>query len=338
MKGVGVVSRGRPLHLAVVISIALSSLIALTAASIQAADVNLTWDAPTTGAQAPQLTDPAGYLVYVGQTSGSYDFTLDVGNVASVTLTGLEDGRIYYVTVTAYDAGGDESDFSNEVSILASSALASSALARPAGLVAAYRFDEGDGLIAADMSGNGNDGVLSGATWTTSARFGNALLFDGVDDSLTIADSPSLHLSGGMTLSAWVYPAAMQGSLGPVVQKEMGAYYLQAGSAEEALGPAGGGTFGGGDAHVPGLEAIPLNTWTYLAVTYDGATLRLYVNGAEVSSVPQTGALEVNANPLQIGGSTYGSEHFAGQIDEVRVYNRALSPGEIQADMHAPVK
>jgi Concanavalin A-like lectin/glucanases superfamily len=54
--------------------------------------------------------------------------------------------------------------------------------------------------------------------------------------------------------------------------------------------------------------------------------------------VPQTGALEVNANPLEIGGSTYGSEYFAGQIDEVRVYNRALSPGEIQADMHTPIK
>jgi Concanavalin A-like lectin/glucanases superfamily/Fibronectin type III domain len=338
MKGVGVVSRGRPLHPAVVISIALSSLIALTAASIQAADVNLTWDAPTTGPQAPQPTDPAGYLVYVGQSSGSYDFTLDVGNVASITLTGLEEGQIYYVTVTAYDAGGDESDFSNEVSILASSVLAASALARPAGLVAAYSFDEVDGFIAADMSGNGNDGVISGATWTTSARFGNALLFDGVDDSLTIADSPSLHLSGGMTLSAWVYPAAMQGSLGPIIQKEVEAYDLHAGSGEEVLGPAGGGAFGGVGAHVLGLEAIPLNAWTYLAVTYDGAALRLYVNGAEVSSVSQTGALEVSANPLEIGGGTHGSEYFAGQIDEVRVYNRALSSSEIQADMHMPIR
>jgi Fibronectin type III domain len=244
MKGVGAVSRGRPLHLAVVISTALLSLITLTAAPIQAADVNLAWEAPTTSAEASPLTDPAGYIVYVGQSSGSYDFTLDVGNVSSVTLNGLEEGQIYYVTVTAYDAGRVESDFSNEVSILASSAPS-----RPAGLVAAYSFDEGDGLTAADMSGNGNDGVISGAVRTTSARFGNTLLFDGADDSLTIEDSPSLHLSGGMTLSAWVYPATTQGSWGPIVQKEVEGYYLHAGSGEEAHGPAGGGTFDGMGAY-----------------------------------------------------------------------------------------
>jgi hypothetical protein len=308
------------------------------AASAQAADVNLTWEPPTPDAEVSALTNPAGYIVYVGQSSGSYDFILDVGNVVSVTLNGLEEGQIYYVTVTAYDVGRVESNFSNEVSILAGSALSGSALSRSAELVAAFSFDEGDGLMAADMSGNGNDGVISGAVWTTSARSGNALFFDGVDDSLTIEDSPSLHLSSAMTLSAWVYPTATQGSRALIMQKEVAAYYLSAGSDDEAPGPAGGGTFDGVDAHVPTSDAIPLNAWTYLSVTYDGATLRVYIDGAEVSSMPRTGALEVNANPLQIGGSTYDSEYFAGQIDEVRIYNRALSPGEIQADMHMAIK
>jgi hypothetical protein len=85
-------------------------------------------------------------------------------------------------------------------------------------------------------------------------------------------------------------------------------------------------------------EELPVDTWSYLAVTYDGTMLRLYVNGEETSSTPQIGRPQANANPLQIGGSAYEGEYFAGQIDEVRIYNRALSPSEIQADMRTPVK
>ena len=68
-------------------------------------------------------------------------------------------------------------------------------------------------------------------------------------------------------------------------------------------------------------------------MTYDRTTLRLYVNGVQVSSAAYTGGIATSANPLQIGGdSTYG-QYFQGLIDEVRVYNRALSQAEIQADM-----
>ncbi len=78
-------------------------------------DVTLSWDPPTTNADGTPLTDLAGYKVYYGNASGNYTSNLDVGNVTTYTVTGLQPGT-YYFAVTAYDTSGNESDFSNEVS------------------------------------------------------------------------------------------------------------------------------------------------------------------------------------------------------------------------------
>ena len=90
------------------------------------------------------------------------------------------------------------------------------------GLVGAYSFDAGSGSVVADTSGAGNTGTLSGATWTTGKN-GNALSFDGVNDWVTISDSASLDLTTGMTLEAWVKPAAPSSIWRTVVLKERGA-------------------------------------------------------------------------------------------------------------------
>src|SRR5262249_53988438 len=65
--------------------------------------------------------------------------------------------------------------------------------------------------------------------------------------------------------------------------------------------------------------------------------MRLYVNGEQVASRAQTGAIATSTNPLQIGGNTFYGQYFAGLIDEVRIYNQALSVAEIQSDMNTPV-
>ena len=101
--------------------------------------------------------------------------------------------------------------------------------------------------------------------------------------------------------------------------------------------PAGGGTLGSSDVETYGTAALAANTWTYLAVTYDGATLRLYVNGTQVSSLAQTGNIATSTNPLQIGGDSIYGQYFKGMIDEVRVYNVALTAAQIQTDMNTPI-
>ena len=93
------------------------------------------------------------------------------------------------------------------------------------------------------------------------------------------------------------------------------------------VSPAGGGTFGGGNANAFATSVLPLNTWSFLAVTYDGATLRLYVNGGLVASQAKTGAIASSTSQLQIGGDSIYGQSFSGLIDQVRIYNGALSAG-----------
>src|SRR5712691_10851782 len=203
---------------------------------------------------------------------------------------------------------------------------------QPPGLVAAYAFNEGAGPTGTDASGNNNTGTISGATWTTAGKFGQALVFNGASAKVTIPDAPSLRLTTDMTLEAWVFPTATPTGWWAVVDKNVDDYYLMA-SSDQGNWPAVGGTFTAGNQNTFGPTTLVVNTWTHLAATFDGTTVRLYVNGVQVASQAQTTPLMPTTGTLQIGADSYTGENFTGRIDEVRIYNQALSPSEIQADM-----
>ena len=211
-------------------------------------------------------------------------------------------------------------------------------MSAPSGLVGAYGFNEGNGRSAADASCNGNTGAINGASWTSAGRFGGALVFDGSNSWVTVLDSPSLHLSTAMTLEAWVYPIVTATNWQALVNKEQRAdlaYWLDASS------PSGNtpvtGVFIGGEQNLFAGSQLPVNAWTHLAATYDGATLRLFVNGVLVANRSQGGAIVSSSGSLRIGGDNIWGDFFQGRIDEVRIYNRALSQAEIEADMTTPI-
>ena len=205
-----------------------------------------------------------------------------------------------------------------------------------AGLVAAYSFDAGSGSTVADVSGQGNTGSISGAAWTTTAKTGSALSFDGVNDLVSIADSASLDLTTGMTMEAWVRPTALEKKWRTVVVKENGRGIAYSLYANERTGLPVGQVNIDGEQNATG-SALALNAWTHLATTFDGTTLRLYKNGVLAGSRAVSGAIPTSTGQLRIGGNSVWSEWFAGQIDDVRVYNRALSAAELQTDMNTPV-
>ena len=188
----------------------------------------------------------------------------------------------------------------------------------------------------ADATGVGHTGTLVGATWTTSGKYGNALTFNGTSARVTVSDAADLDLTAGLTLEAWVYPTTAQSGWRTILHKETDRYYLLANSNQNT--PAAGGTFAPGTQRTTyGTTALPVNAWSHLAVTFDGTTVRLYVNGTQVASQAQTTALTTSTGALSIGGSVAYGEYFAGHIDEVRVYNRALTASELQADLNTPV-
>lgn len=204
------------------------------------------------------------------------------------------------------------------------------------GLVAAYGFDENSGTSAGDLSGNGNNGIVTDAIWA-SGKYGSALNFNGATHVVTVPSAASLNLTTAFTLSAWVYPTAAQTSWRSIMHKQADAYYLHAGNPNGALLPAGGAIFNGVEQYTHSPNPIAVNTWTHVATTYDGVTLAVYVNGTLAGSRPMTGTVQTTGNPLRIGANTYSGQNFVGMIDEVRIYNRSLSAGELQQVMTTPV-
>lgn len=209
----------------------------------------------------------------------------------------------------------------------------------PTGLVAAYNFNEGNGGTLYDASGNNNNGDLLGPIWNGAGKNGGTLLFDGINDAVSIADSNSLDLTTGMTLEAWVNPASQSsGSWSTVLLKEQPGQLIYAMYANtDTNRPSAHVYVNGSDRDTRGTAALPVNTWTHLTTTYDGSTLRLYINGTQVSSLAISGSITTSGGVLKIGGNGVWGEWYKGYIDDVRVYNRALTASEIQTDMNLPV-
>jgi YD repeat-containing protein len=208
----------------------------------------------------------------------------------------------------------------------------------PAGLVAAYKFEEASGSTVVDASGKGNTGTISGASRITQGRFGKALSFDGIDDWVTVNDASALDLTTGMTLEAWVYPTVDMTQWATVILKEQpgGTLYELHANGDQSQ-PLTSVTVGGRHRVLSGGPWLLANQWTHLAATYDGTIQRLYINGTQVAQRSQTGPIQVSSSPLRMGGNSVWGEFFQGRIDEVRVYNRALNATDIQTDMNRSV-
>jgi fibronectin type 3 domain-containing protein len=235
----------------------------------------------------------------------------------------------YYYRVTAEDGAGNVGAASPQATAAISSSVP--------GLVAAYGLDETSGTAASDKAGT-NTGAVSGATWVPGGRYGGALSFDGVNDWVTIPDANALDLTTAMTLEAWVRPSALVADWTSVVFKEQSGNYAYALYANTGTSrPSANAVTGGTDHDIRGTAALPLNAWTHLAATYDGANLRLYVGGVLVGTQVATGSIVTSTGVLHLGGNLVWGEWFQGLIDEVRIYNRALTQAEVQSDMNLSI-
>ncbi|MBI9075606.1 MAG: Ig-like domain-containing protein [Desulfatibacillum sp.] len=201
-------------------------------------------------------------------------------------------------------------------------------------LVGHWAFNEGTGAVANDATVNGYDGTINGASWTedrTKAP-GNALYFDGASD-VSVPSSAGFNTAVGsaLTLAGWIYmDLDSTDDYRPVVAKTgagadygfwMGTYY---GSPKFRL--SSGGTGWEGEVYASDTSLNP-GQWYHLAGTFDGATMKLYVNGNLVGSDSMIGPVYASSAALTIGSGD--GSNFAGTIDDVRVYDKDLNFLEI---------
>ena len=191
--------------------------------------------------------------------------------------------------------------------------------------VAHWHFDEGTGTLAHDVDG-ANHGTLGGgrANKTPTWSFGCGLLFDGINDLVKVPDSDGLDLAGDkITIAAWVQPhSAKVAPLVEKINKRHGYRISQIGTKFRFVLRRNGQ-----DKTVTSTPTLPLHGWTHVAARYDGAQMRIFINGTiESATTAATGSLSATTAPVWIGGR---HNHFHGFLDDVSIYNRALSDSEI---------
>ncbi|MFN7562980.1 MAG: putative Ig domain-containing protein, partial [Prosthecobacter sp.] len=202
----------------------------------------------------------------------------------------------------------------------------SAAPVAPSGL-AAWWPAEGSAL---SIGGTSNGTLDLGATTTASGAAGRAFSFDGVDDQVTVPDNVALRPTQ-ITIEAWVNPTYTMNAFGGVVSK------TSTGSWNNGygLGQLGNDTTFGfwinNYATNRATTTLTTGVWQHVVATYDGANIRLYVNGAQRSSFAYTAAISHSTVPLEIGNAVGGNFPWKGGIDEVQIYNRALSAAEVTA-------
>jgi len=204
------------------------------------------------------------------------------------------------------------------------------------GIVSYWKFDEGSGLIAYDSAGS-NDGVVFGSQWV-SAQLGGALDFDGVNDYVEVSDSASLDITGQIAVVAWI-KRDVTGVRHDIVAKHTGTtpYY----GFHLTIGPANNVGLGltiSNSWEQSTAGYIGSGAWHHIAGTYDGTEMRTYIDGELVGSNTVVGSIATNGRNLYIGRTdpTHGGNFVDGMIDDVRIYNRALSASEV-LQLYEPV-
>ncbi len=201
----------------------------------------------------------------------------------------------------------------------------------PNGLVGYWSFDGSDisGTSAYDRSGNNNTGTLTNGPTVAIGKMGQAMNFDGSDDYVDCGSGASLNLNTSFTYTAWIKPQNVTGDKMIISKGTTGQWYVYFSLNGNKLYVA---TYDDSTvATLDGLTVLSASGWSHVVVSYDGSSLKLYVNGVLDNSTsslinPSTGGTQFT----YIGRPTYTSgSYFNGLIDDTRIYNRALTTSEI---------
>ncbi len=200
------------------------------------------------------------------------------------------------------------------------------------GMVSYWKFTEGSGTIAYDSVGDNDGTLLGGAGYASDGVCGYAVELDGIDDYIEVPDDDSLDFTDEITIEAWIKPSVTsqryavhkgwhQGQTGCGGPYSLDIYPGRV----RAIVIEHDGTFHG----ATGTTNIVADTWQHIALTWDGTTVKAFYNGNKEGSTSFTGIMAISEGEVLIG--RYGGLFFDGLIDEVAIYNKALTEDEIKA-------
>jgi len=194
------------------------------------------------------------------------------------------------------------------------------------GLVAYYAFEND----ANDSSGNELHGTLVGDAKFAEgpAGYGTALDLDGDGDYVDCGTPPQLDITEQITFTYWIKAVALDKGWNTVLSRGDDSWRSSRAGTNNFMEAAVGGTSGN---YIYGVTLVDDDNWHHVGAVYDGATFYLYVDGELDASEESTGNITVSSYPLYIGNNSQNTDReWTGLIDEVVIYNRALSVGEIR--------
>jgi hypothetical protein len=204
------------------------------------------------------------------------------------------------------------------------------------GLVGLWLFNEGGGGTAYDLSGQRNHGTLTNMAnppTQTSGWCGGGLSFDGVDDYVDCGNPVSLNITGTITVSAWVNITS-QKDYAPIILKGYAGLSTVVGGYMLRLNPSGKMLFRIAttiSTYEAESSAISFSTWHYVVGVYDHTNVSIYVDGVKTVGDTCIQDIKNSSYNLEFGRDAYSSlRQFGGIIDDVRIYNRALSAAEVR--------
>ena len=302
-----------------------------------------TWDdlytVDTSGTRAiVLLNEAASYLTVIYTSSeGAGNILYKTSPISTISFG----SSATLISGSSNDATSTKQNFTGELVVLSTNGsnavgvhCVDTSVSNDPSLVAHYEMEEGSGGSLIDSSTYGNDAALSGDPGWVTGMDGLALDLDGAGDYGLAADDDSLDVADEITLAAWVKPGEQDTQY--LIKKAQGGtdgYELSLATGTSSAGP--GKAFvrfnQASDTNTYRLNSVTQypfdgNTWVHLAATYDGSTIRFFYNGVEEDSLPATINIATNGLPLGIGAQSDGVSPFQGQLDDVRVYNRALEP------------
>ena len=274
-------------------------------------------------------TVSAGILVANDANDDAMTFMIvDNGLLGTAAITDVDTGAFTY-TPNAGVTGDDSFTFkANDGEFDSNVATVEVSIVAPEPpTIGHWMLDEGSGTTFIDSSPAGNDATTVGSPTWIAGQIGQAVEFDGTNDYATVADNDSLDITDAITMAYWVRPdkTATQYPF-----RKTNAYELSLNTSGYPFVRLNGSNTYRIDS-VLTLYPADGETWMHMAATYDGSDVRLYVNGTEVPESPVAGptSIAVNSNALGIGAEGAGASKYEGALDDVRLYDRALTPAEI---------